>query len=81
MGSATALNLRNLSNYTAKKAPYTVGVAMCSIKPDAVDLNTALYRQGVYVMFLDSVAEVAEMSTIRGNLKRKTQHETGCPRS
>lgn len=45
-----------------------MGVAMCSIKPDAVDLNTALYRQSVYVMFLDSVAEVAKMSTIHGNL-------------
>lgn len=54
---------------------------MCSIKPDAVNLNTALYRQSVNVMFLDSVAEVAEMSTIHGNLKQKTQHETGCPRS
>lgn len=58
-----------------------MGVAMCSIKPDAVDLNTALYRQSVYVMFLDPVAEVAKMSTIHGNLKRKTQHETGRPRS
>lgn len=68
VGSATVSNLRNLSNYTTKKSPYTVGVAMCSIKPDAVDLNTALYRQSVYVMFLDPVAEVAKMSTIHGNL-------------
>lgn len=46
----------------------TVGLAVCSIKPDAVDLNTALYRQSVHVMFLDSVAEVAKMSTVHGNL-------------
>lgn len=67
-GSACVSNLRDLSHYTAKKTAYTMGAAPCSVKPDAADLHTALYRQSVHVVFLDSVPEVAEMATIHGNL-------------
>ena len=68
-GSACVSNLRDLSHYTAKKTAYTMGAAACSVKPDAADLHTALYRQSVHVVFLDSVPEVAEMTTIYGNLQ------------
>lgn len=70
-GSACVSNLRDLSHYTAKKTAYTMGAAPCSVKPDAADLHTALYRQSVHVVFLDSVPEVAEMATIYGNLQKK----------
>lgn len=64
-----------------KKFFYIVGVVMCFIKLDVVDLNIVFYCQSVYVMFFDFVVEVVKMFIIYGNLKRKIQYEIGCFRS